>query len=43
MSFKLTVVEEVESGEVSIKGAMSKYGIQSHGTILNWGEKIWYI
>lgn len=39
MSFKLAVVREVESGEVSIKGAMRKYDIQSHGTILNWVRK----
>ncbi len=39
MSFKLSVVQEVESGRLSIKGAMRKYGIQSHGTILNWVRK----
>ncbi len=39
MSFKLAVVQEVESGSISIKGAMRKYGIQSHGTILNWVKK----
>ncbi len=39
MSFKLSVVQEVESGTLSIKGAMRKYGIQSHGTILNWVRK----
>lgn len=39
MSFKLAVVKEVESGEISTKAAMRKYGIQSHGTILNWRRK----
>lgn len=39
MSFKLSVVQEVESGELSIKGALRKYGIQSHGTVLNWCKK----
>jgi transposase-like protein len=38
-SFKLQVVHEVESGELSIKGALRKYGIQSHGTVLNWIRK----
>ena len=36
MSFKLSVVREVESGELSITGALRKYGIQSYGTVLNW-------
>ena len=39
MSFKLQVVLEVESGELSINGALRKYGIQSHGTVLNWIRK----
>lgn len=37
--FKLQVVKEVESGELSIKGSLRKYGIQSHGTVLNWIRK----
>ncbi|MEG1794845.1 MAG: hypothetical protein RR257_07495 [Rikenellaceae bacterium] len=40
MSFKLAVVQEIESCELSIRGAMCKYGIQSHGTILNWVRKL---
>lgn len=36
LSFKLSVVQLVESGELSIKGALRQYGIQSHGTVLNW-------
>lgn len=39
MSFKLRVVQEVEEGELSIKGSLRKYGIQSHGTVLNWLRK----
>ncbi|MEG1545547.1 MAG: transposase [Tannerellaceae bacterium] len=39
MSFKMSVVREVESGELSIRGALRKYGIQSHGTVLNWCRK----
>ena len=36
MSFKLSVVREIEQGELSIKGSLRKYGIQSHSTVLNW-------
>lgn len=39
LSFKLQVVSEVESGELSIRGALRRYGIQSHGTVLNWIKK----
>lgn len=39
LSFKLQVVSEVESGELSIKGALRKYGIQAHSTVLNWVRK----
>lgn len=39
LSFKLSVVREVESGELSISGALRKYGIQGHGTVLNWCRK----
>jgi transposase-like protein len=39
MSFKLQVVREVERGELSIRGSLRKYGIQSHGTVLNWLRK----
>ena len=39
LSFKLQVVQEVERGELSIKGTLRKYGIQSHGTVLNWLRK----
>lgn len=39
LSFKLQVVSEVENEELSITGALRKYGIQSHGTVLNWIRK----
>ena len=39
LSFKLSGVREVESGFISIRGAMRKYGIQGHGTITEWRRK----
>ena len=39
MSFKLEVVNEVEQGEVSVKGAQRKYGIQGNATVINWLRK----
>jgi transposase-like protein len=39
MSFKLSVVREVESGLIGVKAAMRKYGIQGHGTITEWRRK----
>lgn len=39
MSFKLSVIEEVDSGAITIRGAMRKYGIQGHGTITEWRRK----
>jgi len=39
LSFKHQVVQEVELGELTIKGALRKYGIQSHSTVLNWIRK----
>lgn len=39
LSFKLGVVQEVERGELSISASLRKYGIQSHGTVLNWLRK----
>ena len=38
-AFKLSVIEEVESGELGIKAAARKYGIQSHSTVTNWLRK----
>lgn len=39
MSFKIAVVREVESGAITQNGAMRKYGIQGHGTIVEWRRK----
>lgn len=38
-SFKLGVVNEIEQGLLSKKGAMLKYGIQGDATISNWLKK----
>jgi len=38
-AFKLSVVSEVERGELGIKAAARKYGIQSHSTVSNWLRK----
>jgi transposase-like protein len=46
LAFKLQVVEEVESGELSQKAACRKYGIQATSSILTWlrkhGRLNWY-
>lgn len=39
MSFKLQVVEELESGELSRVQVMDKYGIQSGSTLRSWLKK----
>lgn len=39
MSFKLEVVEEIESGLISTSGAQRKYAIQSRSTVVNWLRK----
>jgi transposase len=39
MSFKLAVVQAVESGELSTTGACRKYGIQARSTVVNWLRK----
>jgi len=39
MSFKLSVVQAVESGELSTSGACRKYGIQARSTVVNWLRK----
>ena len=39
MAFKLAIVREVESGEIGIKAAARKYGIQSHSTVTTWLRK----
>lgn len=38
-AFKLSVVAEVERGELGVKAAARKYGIQSHCTVTNWLRK----
>ena len=39
MSFKLQVVQEVELGELGIKAASHKYGIQGDATVRTWLRK----
>lgn len=39
MSFKLQVVQEIESGLLSATAATKKYGIQGGQTVLNWLRK----
>jgi transposase-like protein len=39
MSFKLGVVEEIESGLISTSEARKKYGIQARSTVVNWLRK----
>ena len=38
-TFKIQVVQEVESGSITVGDAKRKYGIQSHGTVLGWLRK----
>ena len=35
-AFKMQVVREVENGEIGIKGAQLKYGIQGNATVRTW-------
>lgn len=39
LGFKLSVVDEVEKGELSYKQAQEKYGIQGRSTVLVWLRK----
>lgn len=39
LSFKLSLVKEVESGELSSKAAKEKYGIQGDHTVEKWIKK----
>jgi transposase-like protein len=39
MNFKLSVVQEVEKGELTYKQAQKKYGIQGRSTVLEWLRK----
>ncbi|WP_040417216.1 helix-turn-helix domain-containing protein, partial [Cyclobacterium qasimii] len=38
-AFKMSVISEIECGELGIKAAARKYGIQSHSTVTNWLRK----
>lgn len=46
LAFKLSVVEQVERGELTYKEAQMRYGIQGRSTVLNWlrkhGHLNWY-
>lgn len=39
MSFKLSVVSEIERGEISVTEAKQKYGIQGRTTVVQWLQK----
>lgn len=39
LSFKLQVVQEIETGELDTVGALRKYGIQARSTVTNWLRK----
>lgn len=46
LAFKLSVVEQVEQGELTYKEAQKRYGIQGRSTVLIWlrkhGHLDWY-
>jgi len=39
LAFKLTVVDQVEKGEMTYKQAQVRYGIQGRSTVLTWLRK----
>jgi len=39
MSFKVQVVQEIERGELGVKAAARKYGIQAHSSVSTWLRK----
>lgn len=39
LAFKLSVVEQVEKGELTYKQAQKRYGIQGRSTVLTWLRK----
>jgi len=39
LAFKLSVVEQVERGELTYKEAQQRYGIQGRSTVLSWLRK----
>ena len=40
LAFKLSVVEQVEKGELTYKQAQERYGIQGRSTVLTWLRKL---
>ena len=39
LAFKLSVVDQVEAGEITYKQAQNRYGIQGRSTVLVWLRK----
>ena len=39
LAFKLSVVEQIEKGEMTYKQAQTRYGIQGRSTVLTWLRK----
>lgn len=39
MPFKMSVVMEIERGDISVTGAQKKYGIQGSTTVIRWLRK----
>lgn len=39
LAFKLSVVDQVEKGELTYRQAQAKYGIQGRSTVLVWLRK----
>jgi transposase-like protein len=39
MSFRMSVVSEIERGEISVTRAKKKYGIQGNATVIQWLRK----
>lgn len=39
LSFKLSVVSEIEQGHLSVTSSQKKYGIQGNATVINWLRK----
>jgi transposase-like protein len=40
LTFKLQVVQEVESGQIGVTGAKFKYGIQGDSLKINWFKNV---
>jgi len=39
LSFKLQIVQEIEQGRLSVRGAQRMYGIQGSATVITWLRK----